>query len=167
MLGILGPNVTMSQGLLVTSPVLRLSGMSTLTILEAFAARLNEVCDDLDIPKEHGRQSALGRLMGVSPKAARKWLTGQGFPEMETAIRIAQLANINVNWLLQGVGPKKNDDSASVGLVLTEGITALAEEDKLAVIDYMKYKFGSSTGWFAEDRKARYLGAIEDLKKKH
>lgn len=140
--------------------------MSSPTILEAFAERLNEVCDDLGIPRGHGRQAELARRVGVTPKGARKWLTGQGFPELEKAIQIAGLANINVNWLLQGAGPKRNDDEASVGLVLTEGIASLNETDKMAVIDYMRYKFTASPGWFVAERQARYLHALDDLKEK-
>lgn len=158
----------MVQGLLVTDSVLTLRRMSTPTVLEAFAVRLEEVCDDLGIARGHGRQAELGRRLGVTPKGARKWLTGQGFPELDKALKICELANVNINWLLQGVGPKRNDDEASVGLVLTEGITSLEESDKAAVIDYMRFKFGASQGWFAEERRARYLHALDDLKnKKH
>lgn len=46
-----------------------------MTVDPAFAARVNEVCDDLQLPA-HGRQTALAQWMGLTPNAARKWLLG-------------------------------------------------------------------------------------------
>lgn len=139
--------------------------MGSNSIREAFAERLNEVCDDLEIPRGHGRQAALGRMFDVTAKAARNWLIGTGFPEMELALRIADKAKVNINWLLQGTGPKRNDEDAGIAVVVTEGISALEEADRRAVIDYMRFKFGESKGWLADERRARYLGALENLSK--
>lgn len=75
---------------------------------EEFSARMNEVADDLGIPeKGKNRQKALGDKFHVSQEAARKWLTGEGFPSTEKSIEIVKLAEVNYEWFMTGRGPKK------------------------------------------------------------
>ena len=130
----------------------------------AFAARINEVCDDLKLPA-HGRQTALAKRMDLTPNAARKWLLGQGMPEMSTAVKLAQMANVSVLWLLQGVLPKRPGHVEIRGLVLMEALQDLPAEGRAEVLRYLRFKvletFGSSP------RAERYLRAIDsagDLK---
>lgn len=94
------------------------------TVDSSFAARVNEVCDDLRLPT-HGRQTALAQRMGLTPNAARKWLRGEGMPEMATAVKLAQLANVSVLWLLQGVLPKRPGHVEIRGLVIIEALNDL------------------------------------------
>lgn len=75
--------------------------------LQRFAQRLNELCDEMAVPpKYNGRQGALGKLFSVGQKGARKWLEGEAYPAFDKIIRIAKWANVNVEWLSSGRGPK-------------------------------------------------------------
>jgi len=143
------------------------AGMDTNQIRQEFAARMNEVCDALEIPKGHGRQSMLGKRFEVSPKAARKWLMGQGYPEMAMAVRIANEAGVNLAWLLQGTLPKRGSrvdpDLASV----VEAIMDLPSESRTATLDLIEYQMQRVKGWFAEERLKRYQHALEHIRERN
>lgn len=80
----------------------------------AFAARLNEICDDKGVPpKGRNRQAELGKLFHVSQKAARKWLEGEGFPTVPTGVEIATWGGVSYDWLMTGRGPKRPAEFAS------------------------------------------------------
>ena len=72
--------------------------------LTAFAARLNLVCTNQGMP-EHGRQTALAKLLQISQKGAAKWLNGDGWPNKEKILRIAAWAKIRAAWLEYGEEP--------------------------------------------------------------
>lgn len=77
------------------------------TLLEGFAGRVNTVCDILRIPPAgKNRQAELGKLFGVSQKAARKWLVGEGFPDTAICIQMALKAEVSFDWLMTGRGPQ-------------------------------------------------------------
>lgn len=161
---IMGLNVTYPQGPIVTGRLVTLGSMPTTANLAAFAARMNEICDDLGIPAEHGRQAALGRRFGVTPKAARKWLMGDGYPELELAIAIAEAAGVNINWLLQGAGPKRGDRIETKALVLNEAIEALPDEGRQQVLNFMGFTFQQADGIFTGERLARYMKMLDAFK---
>lgn len=73
----------------------------------AFAARLNEVCDDMNVPpKGRGRQTVLKDIVDLSQNAVLKWLEGTGYPSLDNARQIAVWAGVSIEWLLTGRGPK-------------------------------------------------------------
>lgn len=85
----------------------------------AFAARLNELCDEpqFGIPAAgKGRQVDLGKTFNVSQNAARKWLVGEGMPKPTTLERIARYFHVNTEWLRAGIGVKRQDD----GMLITD-----------------------------------------------
>ncbi len=78
---IIVPKVTFRQELTVLGRGGTLSHMDTNDEKAAFAARLNEVCDDQQIPpKGHARQTTLAKIFGLTQKGVRKWLEGEGHP---------------------------------------------------------------------------------------
>jgi transcriptional regulator with XRE-family HTH domain len=90
-----------------------LTTMADTPELLAFARRLNELCDEKQIPpKYHGRQQALADLFGVSQKGARKWLEGEAFPDWEKLLRICDWAGVRLDWLMRGKHPKRDADAA-------------------------------------------------------
>lgn len=107
---ILEPNVTASQGLIVTSSLTTLSTMSSIDEKQAFSQRMNIVADLLGIPP-HGqnRQTELGKMFGVSQKGARKWLMGESIPATEKSIEIAKRANVQFEWFMTGRGPMRDN----------------------------------------------------------
>lgn len=84
--------------------------MKTNTSRLAFSARLNEVLDEHGVAsKGAGRQIAVGKEFGVTQNAVRKWLEGEGVPELTRSIEIAQRYRVCVEWLLTGNGSKYPD----------------------------------------------------------
>jgi len=74
-------------------------------LLEAFSMRVNKVCDILGIPPAgKNRQAELGKLFGVTQKAARKWLVGEGFPDTAICIQMAVKSGVSFDWLMTGRG---------------------------------------------------------------
>lgn len=73
----------------------------------AFAARLNAICDDNNIPpKGKGRQTSLSKMFKLSQNAVLKWLEGEGYPSLDMAQQIATWSGVHLEWLLTGRGPK-------------------------------------------------------------
>lgn len=164
---IMGPKVTITQGPEVTALRSTLRGMDDPdAIRAAFAHRMGIVCDELNISRGHGRQTALGDRFHVTAKAARKWLLGMSYPEMPTALIICQAANVNVNWLLQGVPPMRGDRVDPRTYALANAVESLPDEKRRAVLDHLRYQFERSEGWFAAEEIKRYLHQLDQLDKR-
>jgi transcriptional regulator with XRE-family HTH domain len=132
----------------------------------AFAGRLHEVCTDKGLPNERGRQSALAAQFNVSPNAARKWLLGNGLPELEVAIRLAKWGQVNLEWLLTGRGPKRGAIVETKSLVLGEAIEELPEADRQQALDFVRYKLErSSTALLSGERLTRYMTMLDAFAK--
>lgn len=129
----------------------------------AFASRLRELCTEMGLP-EHGRQSALARQFGVSQQAAKKWLDGDGFPVLETAVAIADWAGVNVTWLLQGEGPKYLAKIDMRSILLSEAIENLPQESKISVIDFIHYKIEKSPTIFTSEKLGTYVKMLDSFK---
>lgn len=72
----------------------------------AFSKRLDHALDLYGVPpKGKGRQVTLGKMFGVSQKAANKWLEGISLPDTMRIAVIADLLKVNVEWLTYGTGP--------------------------------------------------------------
>lgn len=133
-------------------------------VTSQFAVRLHEVCGHLGIPAGRGRQTALAGKFGVSPNAARKWLLGEGMPELAKAIEIASAANVNILWLLQGVGPKRIDgEYDTTPGELLEAVQQLPADDGQQVFDFIRYKFERADGWYASEQLARYMVMLDRI----
>lgn len=166
MRGILGPKVTIGQGPIVTMTLVTFGPMSqhapTQTAVHAqFAARMNEICDDMHLPSSRGRQSALADVFKVNPKAARKWLVGIGYPEMATACRIADWAGVSLLWLLQGYGPKHPLRLSGKAQVLDEAIHSLPPDLGTDLIDNLRSKLSRAGKLAAEPTPSRYRAMLE------
>jgi len=76
--------------------------------LTAFSRRLNEVCDDMEVPpKGKARQTNLGKLFGVTQNATRKWLEAEGYCSIAMGKRIAAWGGVSFDWLMTGDGIKR------------------------------------------------------------
>lgn len=81
--------------------------LETSTLLSAFSDRLNELLDARAFPaKGRGRQVELAKATGLSQKAVRKWLEGEGMPELTRLIDLATRFKCHVEWLASGRGPR-------------------------------------------------------------
>jgi transcriptional regulator with XRE-family HTH domain len=133
--------------------------MENATPAQLFSARLLEVCADKGIHPGRGIQSELGRVFGVVPNAAAKWLKGIGMPEMQMAVKIAAWGGVNVTWLLQGVGPKKGTTVSMMSIVIDDALHNLPFEISRDVLDYLKFKLQSQFS-ATDPRRLRYEQAI-------
>lgn len=108
-----------------------------------FSRRLNLVLDEspLGIPaKGQGRQTFVAKLFGVGQKAARKWLEGEGYPEMEKSIEIALRLNVALEWLLTGRGDKRMVDQSDHQLAeLLNQWFQMPEPLKTELMTYSKF----------------------------
>lgn len=132
--------------------------------LQGFAQRLRELCDDKALPLR-GRQSRLAERFKVSQQAVRKWLEGVNYPDMKLIVAIADWGEVNVNWLLQGIGPKHGLRVESKVLMLDEALHALPRESGLDMIDNLRAKlirFGKIT---AEEPATRYNVMLDAYEK--
>lgn len=70
---------------------------------EAFAKRLNQALTEIGWP-ERGRAPMLKRYLRdeLSLVAIRKWLVGDGMPEMKRMGQLSQITGKTVQWLLTG-----------------------------------------------------------------
>ena len=59
--------------------------------------------DDLDIPKRW-RLVLLAKRYGITHPSARKWLVGEGHPDIDKLIDLAKWGKTTVDWLLTGRG---------------------------------------------------------------
>jgi len=160
------PKVRNGQALKVSLPVSNLQCMKN-EVIAGFRDRLLEICNDMGLPA-HGRQTKLAQIASnsdkrLTPNAAGKWLHGEGMPELDKAVRIANWAKVNINWLLQGVGPKHGDHVDSTLLAVLEGVTELPSGDKAQVLDFVRYKFHTTKGWFAAEKLAVYDNKLDQL----
>lgn len=72
----------------------------------AFSKRLDHALDLYGVPpKGKGRQVTVGKMFGVSQKAANKWLEGISLPDTMRIAVIAEHLKVNVEWLTYGRGP--------------------------------------------------------------
>lgn len=138
--------------------------MST-TVKQEFAARLHEICDDMHLPSARGRQTKLAALFGVSPNAARKWLHGLSMPEIELAVTIAKWAGVNLNWLIQGVGPKHGTRVEAKVLILDEALHILPPQMGLDMIDNLRSKLERLGKITAEEPHGRYNVMLDAYEK--
>lgn len=156
----IAPKVRLYQALKV------IHGVPTLTpvknqVTAAFAARLAQLCDEKGLPIR-GRQTLLGKAMNVTPNAARKWLLGDGLPELDMAVQLAQWGEVNVLWLLQGSGPKRTPFDVK-SLILDEALHALPKDAAHQALEYLRYTLERSMPATAREQVARYSVMIDAM----
>lgn len=109
-----------------------------------FSRRLNLALDEEGYPPSmSGRQTVLAKATNKSQPGVRKWLVGEALPNMTSAIELAKLINVNLEWLLSGRGPKAVEEEAP-----------LSEAEK---------RFMSRLHQLSEDERARYFKVAEAM----
>ena len=102
----------------VKTPVLRVNydittgcSRSHDSVTCAFGQRLRRLIDES--PYKGESQRRLGRTFGVSGPTVNEWLKGKKMPGIETAIRVALVLDVCVEYLLTGRGPKQPNSNVS------------------------------------------------------
>jgi len=62
---------------------------------EAFSKAFDKALDRVKFEPKPGRIRALGKALGVSYEAARKWLGGEAVPDQTNMLRIQKILKIN------------------------------------------------------------------------
>lgn len=123
--------------------------------LKAFSERMHIACDRMGLPSERGRIAGLAQRFKVTPNAARKWLLGEGMPELALAVEIAKQAKVQVQWLLQGCGQMELVHSDNEAITLKDALDLLPPADRREIADFMRYKI----------ERAPVLGVNEEAKR--
>lgn len=113
---------------------------------------------------QRGRQTQLAQKLKVSQQAASKWLGGVTYPEMDRAIELAELAGVNVAWLLQGIGPKRGSKIDAKVLELGEAIGELEQDERQLVLDFIEFRIHKSP-LIVGEKMARYMKMIDAFKR--
>lgn len=129
---------------------------------QAFADRLNEALDAEEFPpKGAGRQTALGKLMGISQNGARKWLEGDGMPTQANMFELCDKLSVSTEWLQTGRGrmrlPGYNEAAAKQARAAKRGAGAGADSSGLSkeAIDLARVWMQLSPG-----RRERHIDEI-------
>lgn len=125
----------------------------------AFSQRLAELCEEMGLPKR-GRQTRLAQLFKVSQQAARKWLDAESFPMLETLVEIADWADVNINWLLQGAGPKRGNRIDTKALILDEAVHSLTPALGADLLDSLRAKLIRLGKLSVEEPNDRYMAML-------
>lgn len=141
-------------------------------IKSEFSSRLREICEDKGLPRGRGLAAALVREMKalkepilISVAGVTKWLNGEGMPELEKAIALANWAGVNVTWLLQGAEPKRGSQVDVSSLVLRDAIDDLPPSGSQATFDFIQFQLVQADGFIAPEKLARYMKLIDNIKK--
>ncbi|KVH55260.1 hypothetical protein [Burkholderia cepacia] len=81
----------------------------------AFSDRLNLVLDEEGFPpKGNGRQIRLAKDWALTAKGVRKWLEGEGVPELTRLMEMAKRYSVNFEWLATGRDPITLQQSSTI-----------------------------------------------------
>lgn len=69
----------------------------------AFWRRISEAWEEQELPTS---QNGIAQKLKMSQGSVARWYHGEGLPELETAIDIAERGRVCVDWLLTGRAPK-------------------------------------------------------------
>lgn len=97
----------------------------------------------------------LAEEVGVSPQAVTKWIQ-TGKINRENAVQVAHVLGISIDTLIGG--PRSNQQQ------IGQAIEALSDEHQQQVLDFIQYKIEKSETFMSQERAARYLKMIDDIK---
>lgn len=95
----------------------------TRSALDRFARFLNAALDKIaECPPARGRQVWLGSKLGVSQKAARKWLVGEAFPESSRAEAFRRIG-VDLEAIRSKAWAQSDEEEATVQCAQDETLT--------------------------------------------
>jgi len=103
----------------------------------------------LQIDKGIKTQIELSAWMGFSKSIISAWMRGEKIPSMDTALKIAEMFGVCVEWLLTGKGQKSPSDLPALRNVID--VTNLTPE-QLALINGMLAQFEQTNPVKAEHK---------------
>lgn len=74
-----------------------------------FSKRMESLIDT------HGKSLAsFAEKIGVTAPSVKRWVSGESDPTRSNLIKIAEATNVSVEWLVTGMGERKNDEESLV-----------------------------------------------------
>ncbi|NHB61236.1 XRE family transcriptional regulator [Photorhabdus sp. RW14-46] len=130
--------------------------VQTEKVRKEFADRLALACKKFGLD-EHGRGVVLAKALGVTPKAASKWLNAESLPKPAAMKGIADYLQVDLVWLQLGV-VKNTDEQGKVEYAgkLKDGLVRVIGEAILGIdgaVDMVEFY----SGWlriYSSDRDA-------------
>lgn len=141
----------------------RAVGKQATTPASPFWQRLVQAWAKQGLPTS--QNGVANKLGDMSQGSTRRWYTGDGFPEIETLVRIARLGRCSLHWLLTGEGPEAVAyDPDTVDLL--RHWNALLPEGRAAVLRMAKMEHA---GQFTGDPAARaaYEQSLVEYTRRH
>jgi hypothetical protein len=106
-------------------------GRKAESIPSAFWQRLTEAWSEQDLPTS---QNGVAQKLKMSQGSVGRWFHGEGLPELETCIDIADRGRVCVEWLLTGRLPKYPISRDPVIREIFETCEALDQAGRTAVL---------------------------------
>lgn len=95
-------------------------------------------------------QNGIATKLDMSQGSVRRWFTGEGLPELATAIDLAQRTGVCVEWLLTGRGdmyPHGSQRDPFYHAVL-EILSEFPEDERVRTLEYLHFKLEQiKRGW--------------------
>ncbi len=110
-----------------------------------YAKRLKELQSDKGIKT----QIELSAWMGFSKSIVSAWMRGEKIPSMDTALKIAEMFDVRVEWLLTGKGSKRITDAPQLqNYINVSNLTS----DQRALINQMINQFAPKSSENKENK---------------
>ena len=81
-----------------------------------FKDRLRQALLEVGFP-DRGMAPQLATIMGVSSKAAGKWLSGESMPTTSKIAKLAKQTNVKGEWLLTGIGERRSGNNSNISVL--------------------------------------------------
>lgn len=120
------------------------------------AERIREVIGDSSV-------TAFGRRCGIGESALRKYLHG-AVPSADNLVAIADAANVSIEWLAAGRGPKQRGASATPPAPPAESTVNVEDLARLTLaIEAIEEGLGPTRYKLTANRYAQLVAAVYDL----
>jgi len=97
-------------------------------------------------------QNGIATMLDMSQGSVRRWYTGEGLPELKTAIVLAERTGYSVEWILTGRGREKPEQYDDLTTDLLQEWARLTPEMRLHVLGTAKLAHAAQ---FTGDPKER------------
>ena len=88
-------------------------------------------------------QIELSAWMGFSKSIVSAWMRGEKIPSMDTALKIADMFGVCVEWLLTGKGLKRTNDKQQPSPLLDK-FNQLCPEQQREVTEFINFKLSQN-----------------------
>lgn len=110
--------------------------------------------------------ASFGRRCGTSESLLRGYLKNGTKPGLDHLVAIADAANVNIEWLAAGRGPKMRGDSVASSPAPTSGTTCFSEEDLerlIMAITTVEEALESIGSKLSADKRGHLIAAAYDI----